>query len=153
MAGIRADEYAQHRNVKPATKEVWSQVVRNLKEHFGEGRAVDTITEGDADRFKEYLIGQKKKSGDAGGLAHTTVYKRLQFARMFFRAAVRNRLIASNPFAEVHGQEVLQTNRKRFLTLEETQRILDVCTPIWKTIVALCRFGGLRCPSEVLSLK
>jgi hypothetical protein len=30
---------------------------------------------------------------------------------------------------------------------------LEVCNPTWEIIVALCRYGGLRCPSEVLSLK
>ena len=30
---------------------------------------------------------------------------------------------------------------------------MAVCDPNWRTIIALTRFGGLRCPSEVLSLK
>lgn len=32
--------------------------------------------------------------------------------------------------------------------------MLDACpNHHWRTIVALCRFGGLRCPSEALSLR
>jgi len=33
------------------------------------------------------------------------------------------------------------------------QRLLAVANPTWRTIIALSRFGGLRCPSEVLSLE
>jgi len=30
---------------------------------------------------------------------------------------------------------------------------MAVCNPTWRTIVGLARYGGLRCPSEVLSLR
>lgn len=40
------------------------------------------------------------------------------------------------------------------MSLETIQRVLDACpTTEWKAIIALCRFGGLRCPSEVLKLR
>lgn len=133
-------------DVKPATKEVWSQVVRNLKAHFGEDRDVATINEGDADGFKLYLIG-------LGTLAPTTISKRLQFARMFFRAMLRRKLIASNPFAEVSAKAGAQGDRQFFVTQEATERLLAVCNPDWRLIVALSRYGGLRTPSETLSLR
>ena len=43
-------------DVKPATKEVWWQVVRNLTDCFGDGRELSTIDEGVAEDFKMYLI-------------------------------------------------------------------------------------------------
>ena len=132
-------------DVKPATKEVWGQVVRNLKDCFGETRELATIDEGAAEDFKMYLVGQ--------GLAPTTVHKRLQFARGFFRAALKRKLVASNPFAEVTAKAVMR-DRGRFVTPEETARLLEVCPNVdWRAIVALARYGGLRCPSEVLSLE
>jgi integrase len=140
------DEYVAGRvDVKPATQEVWGQVVRNLKDHFGVLRGVDTISEGDADGFKLYLLGE--------ALAPTTVQKRLQFARMFFRAAMRQKLIASNPFAEVSSKAAVRQDRQRYVTREETDRLLEACDPTWRAIVALARYGGLRCPSEVLSVR
>ena len=138
-------DYVQQREVKPATKEQWNQAVQNLTTFYGPSRLLDTITEGDADRFKEYLI--------RTGLAPTTIHKRLQVVRQFFRSAVRHRHIPGNPFAEVSGKEVLWTNEKHFLTEVETDQLLEVCNPTWQLIVVLCRYGGLRCPSEVLSLK
>jgi integrase len=132
-------------DVKPATKEVWSQVVRNLLDHFGADRDLAQVTEADAEDFKMFLVGQK--------LAPTTVSKRLQFARMFFKAAKKRKLIADNPFAEVSAKAVMRQDRQRFITREETDRLLAVCNPTWRIIVALARYGGLRCPSEVLSLR
>ncbi len=132
-------------DVKPATKEVWSQVVRNLLDHFGADRDLADVSEPDAEDFKMFLVAQK--------LAPTTVSKRLQFARMFFRAAKKRKLIADNPFAEVSAKAVLRQDRQRFLTREEADRLLAVCNPTWRVIVALSRYGGLRCPSEVLSLR
>lgn len=145
LGAFLTDYVARRIDVKPATKEVWGQVVRNLKAHYGEDRDLATITEGDAEDFKMFLVQEK--------LASTTVHKRLQFARMFFRAAKKRKLIVANPFAEVSANAVLRQDRQRFVTIEETERVLEVCNPTWRIIVALCRYGGLRCPSEVLSLR
>ena len=61
-----ADYLKRRIDVKPATKEVWQQVVRNLNDHFGGDRELPTITEGDAEDFKMHLVGE--------GLAPTTVH-------------------------------------------------------------------------------
>ena len=40
--------------------------------------------------------------------------------------------------------------RMYFLTHEDTQKIIDACPDAeWRLIVALARYGGLRCPSEL----
>ena len=43
--------------------------------------------------------------------------------------------------------------RQRFIDRAAVQRLFDAAGPTWRTIIALARFGGLRCPSEVLSLE
>lgn len=132
-------------DVKPATKEVWRQGEMGLIEFFGADKPLREVTPGDADRYKLHLIGKK--------LASMTVRKRLQFATMIFRAAARRRLITENPFADV-SIKASMPNRERFITHDETTKLLDACpNQNWRTIVALARFGGLRCPSEVLSLR
>lgn len=144
--GVFLEDFVARRvDVKPATKEVWRQVILNLTNHFGRQRRLATITEGDADDFRLFLIEE--------GLASTTIHKRLQFARMFFRKAVKRKLIQENPFAEVNVAGVISPERQYFITLEQTDRLLAVCDSNWKTLIALCRFGGLRCPSETLSLQ
>jgi integrase len=146
MLGPFIKGYIQGRtDVKPATKEVWQQGETGLVEFFGANKPLRDVTPGDADRYKLHLIGKK--------LAPMTVRKRLQFATMVFRAAMRRRLIAESPFADVSIKASMPC-RERFITLEETRRLLEACpNHHWRAIVALARYGGLRCPSEVLSLR
>ena len=133
-------------DLKPATKIVRGQVIRDLTEFFGESCDVRTIMAGHADDFKQWLIGRK--------LASTTIHKRLQSARSFFRAMRRRKLIDENPFDEVKIAAVGIKDRLRFVTREEIAHVLDACpNHHWRTIVALSRYGGLRCPSETLSLR
>jgi integrase len=37
--------------------------------------------------------------------------------------------------------------------MQDAQKLLEVAPPEWRCIIALARFAGLRCPSEVLSLR
>ena len=131
-------------NVKPATEQVWRQGELGLVKHMGGDRLLRSITPGDADRYKQVMIGEK--------LATFTIRKRLRFARMVFRAAIRDRLIEENPFADVSIKAGME-DRRRFIGRDQIEKILAVCSPDWRMIAALARFGGLRCPSEVLSLR
>lgn len=116
-----------------------------LVEFFGANKPLRDVTPGDADLYKLHLIGKT--------LAPMTVRKRLQFAKMVFRAAMRRRLIAESPFADVSIKASMPC-RERFITPEETRLLLEACpNHHWRAIVALARYGGLRCPSEVLSLR
>ena len=141
------DTYVDSRvDVKPATKEVWRQGKKGLIDYFGASKALREITAGDADNYRMHLIGEK--------LAPMTIRKRVQFAKTVFRAAQKHNLIDANPFAEVTTQATMTAGRERFITHEETAKLLDKCPGWeWRTIIALARYGGLRCPSEVLSLR
>ena len=67
--------------------------------------------------------------------------------------ARKHKLIDENPFSEVKIPTANVSARQRFIDRDTVQKLLDVANPTWRTIIALCRFGGLRCPSEVLSLE
>ncbi len=133
-------------DLKPSTKLVRNIVIDNLNEFLGATRDVQTVGAGDADDFKQWLIGR--------GLASTTVHKRLQVARSYFHAMRRRKLIDENPFEGVKSAAVGIKDRQRFVTRAETDRLLASCSNHhWRAIIALSRYGGLRCPSEVLSLR
>ena len=133
-------------DLKPATKIVRGQVIRDLTKFFGESRDVRSIVPGHADDFKQWLIGRK--------LAPTTIHKRLQVARSFSHAMRRRKLIEENPFDGVKAAATGIKDRQRFVTQPEIARVLDACPDHhWRAIVGLARYGGLRCPSEVLSLR
>ena len=88
------------------------------------------------------------------GLSESTVNKRCGNAKVFFNVAVKRKLIASNPFTELESKSFANKSRQYFLERKDADKILDACPDAqWKCLFALCRYGGLRCPSEVLSLR
>lgn len=60
-------------------------------------------------------------------LAPTTIHKRLQVARSFFHAMRRRRLINENPFEGVLSAATGIKDRQRFVTRQETERVLAAC--------------------------
>ena len=144
--GMLNDFKTANSHAKPATLVVWGQVGRCLREHFGADRQIRTIGQAEAEGFRQWLIGKK--------LAATTITKRVQFARQFFAYAVRCEWIERNPFADVSHKDDDPRARQRYITVEETKLLIDAAPNwVWRTIIALARFGGLRNPSETLSLR
>jgi integrase len=146
--GAFLDAYIKERgDVKGSTATVYGHTRRNLVEYFGERKPLATINEGDADAFRLFLI--------AGKLAKNTVNKRCQIAMQFFKAAARKRLVRPNPFADIKGGTI-KANRDRdyFITPQDAAAVTLACPDAeWRLIVALSRYGGLRCPSEHLALR
>ncbi len=126
--------------------------VRNLKaaqarlvEFFGADKRLRDINAGDAD---SWLLWLKERYADA------TTGRTVKRAKQFFRVALRRKLVAENPFAEVKAPGQVNESRKVFIGLEDSAKILDACPDAeWRLIFALSRFGGLRCPSEHLALE
>lgn len=150
--------YAQNRSsVEAGTKETYHYVARNLTDKFGAGRRIDTFTEGDAEDFKTYLDGQTRLvRGEAVNLAPATIKRRLKTAKQFFERAVKDRVLPSNPFAYDGVNLSSKGNDEKFheVSLAEVDAVIAACPDVeWRLIVALVRFGGLRCPSEVVALQ
>lgn len=146
--GAWLESYVEGRaDVKPATATVYGHTRRNLLTYFGADKRLDEITAGDADGFRVYLKTDEK-------LADNTVRRRMGIAKQFLRAAMRRKLIGENPFS---GQStVVRENPTRFyfVTQTEAEAVLAACpSPQWRLVFALCRWGGLRCPSEVAGLQ
>ena len=69
--------------------------------------------------------------------------------------ALRKRLILENPFADMKGIAVRENkSRDFFITRDMATAVLNACPDTeWKLLFALARFGGLRTPSEPLTLR
>ncbi|QDU55774.1 tyrosine-type recombinase/integrase [Aeoliella mucimassa] len=146
--GAFIDGYISKRSeeLKPRTIINLKVARGHLVEFFSVDRDLDSITPGDADDFRRSLI--------AKGLEENTVRRTCGRAKQFFRDAVRRRVIDESPFADMKATSVT-ANRKRdyFVTSEEADAMLEACPDTqWKLIIALSRYGGLRCPSEHLAL-
>lgn len=129
---------------KPATRVVWGQVMALLREYLPSDLPLRDITAGHAKQFAESLRDR--------GLATSTIHKRIGFARQFFTDAVDWTLIDRNPFDKVKTQQSSKKSNVHVPT-ETINKVLRHCDDTWTLIVLLSRIGGLRCPSETLSLR
>ena len=145
VLGDFLDAYVERRtDIKPRTRINLEACQTRLVEFFGKNRSLKSITPGDADAWLLWL-----RERYANGTAGRTVKR----AKQFFRSATRSRLIPSNPFEDVKPPSQVNESRKHFISKETTQKVLDACPDVeWRLIVALCRYGGIRCPSELLPL-
>ena len=140
-------EYVDRRRKenKPNTVTNIERVTTDLTALFGTDTDLRSITPEQAERFKAEYVDR--------GLAAATTHRRLKFAKMLFAHAIKRKLIAENPFADVKLPNVIPAARRQYVTAEAVEKLLAVSNPTWRTIIALSRYAGLRCPSEVLSLK
>ena len=146
LATFMAEYIEGRKDVKPASKTVWRQAEASLNKYFGEDRKVNRIIRGEAEAFKRSLI--------ASGMAPYTVRKRLQVARMFFNSMVHQGMISESPFTGVKVAAVVDESRNQYVSREIVTAVMEEAPDAeWRAMIALSRFGGLRLPSEVLSLK
>ncbi len=131
---------------KPASLIAWGQVIDALAKHFGDDCALDSIDPAKAESFRQSMI--------KSDLRATTIHKRLQHARMFFADAVREGVVGSNPFEFVRHRPGDASERRQYVPEADVMRVIEFApTSTWKLLIALSRFGGLRVPSEALSLR
>lgn len=137
---------ASRADVKAATTRKYISTRNKLVNFFGLSRKLQTIASGHADDFRLYLV--------AEGMAENTVRKHVAVCKLIFGSAVRKRLLSENPFRDLKASIMPNMSRYFFVTREITDKVLSACPDFeWRAIFGLCRFGGLRCPSEVLALR
>ena len=140
------DEYFATMSVKESTRIRYAQTKRLLIDYFGNDCPVDSISTLDGDKWRAWLCEK--------GYAEAKIGRDVRGARMYFKKAMKWGMIPSNPFEDVKAGR--KTNRKKafFVTPEAAFKIIEACPDAdWRCIVALARFGGLRCPSEVLGVR
>jgi integrase len=133
------------KDVKPNTLKVWRQTLAHLRAYFGDRTPLRKLTRVDGKAWRSKL---------QETLAEASVRKHCGFAKHFLAEAVERGLIPSNPFAKLVSASIGNADRQYFVTRDEIAKVLDACPDAeWRVIVALSRFGGLRCPSEHLRLR
>jgi integrase len=149
LAGFLADYIATRTDVEASTRDNYRSAARWLEAYFGPDRDLDSIAPGEADAYRTWL-------GTEGKQAENTTRRLCGRAKQFFRAALRQRLIRENPFAEMKKLIVGASPERRikFIDDAKARRVLAACPDDeWRLIFALARYGGLRVPSELVGLK
>ena len=141
------NDYLEKRtDVKTGTMTFYGHTQRNLLDCFGADKLLSEITEFDGDEFRRFL--KREKLSDA------TINRRSGLGKTFFRAAVRQRLIGSNPFQDLCATSKTNADRQRFIDRATISKVIEAAPDAeWRLLIVLARFGGLRIPSEPLSLK
>ena len=150
LGSFVAEYIAKRKTVKPGTKWVYRHTERNLIAFFGADKELASITSADADDFRVWLETEEE-------LAEATLRKRCSVARQFFRRAVKAKLIEENPFGEMKNISVGASPEERVYFLEPAafEKVVAAIPSAdvnLRTIFALARWGGLRCPSEPAAL-
>ncbi|MEJ5275771.1 MAG: tyrosine-type recombinase/integrase [Thermogemmata sp.] len=147
----------RHTHVKEASRGVIAQTVRNLLTYFGEDCRIDSITAGQADDFRKWLLAggrSPRQPKKPKALAPATVHRRLGHCRSIFADAVRQKLIAESPFAGIKRPEARNRDRQAYVPADVIERLIREQAPSaeWRLLLALARYLGLRVPSEPFSL-
>ena len=138
--------YIARADVSSGTKMNFRTVEKNLVAFFDADKPMRSVTTADAKAFRMWLQDHEEQ-------AENTMRRRCGRARQFFAAAIKAKLIDQNPFEGMSVTVNGSTDKERFITENEAQKILKACPDLqWRLIFSLCRYGGLRCPSEVLAL-
>ena len=140
-------EYIEKRtDVKVLTRIYYRQVLNRLVAYFGEDCKLSDITTGEARQWRRSLLDK--------GLAEATVNRACSGARQFFNEAIDYKVIESNPFDGL--PTVVRGNQERYHFVDRITiaKVIAACPNAeWQLLVGLARYGGLRIPSEVVSLR
>ncbi|MGL6225191.1 MAG: tyrosine-type recombinase/integrase [Thermoguttaceae bacterium] len=133
--------------VKARTLVSYRQEAEKLYSWFGQDRNPETITAMDAENFAAHLRGQ--------GFAESTIHKIFRQTKLFFNDMVEKELVGKNVFSKIRLSNKPNEERNVYVSRELIDRIIDAGCPSaeWRVFVALMRYGGMRCPSEVLLLR
>jgi integrase len=125
----------------------------NLIAYFPPFADIRTITPGDTDDFRKWLA-RAGGRGVSTALAVATVSQRIGIAKRWFKQAVRKRWIEDNPFEDHKRGKEHNPERLEFIPAATVQALIEYSTDDeFKLILALARWGGLRCPSELKNLR
>lgn len=145
--GAFIDGYiADRSDAKPRTIINLKAARKDLCAFFGEDKPLNAVTVADAGEFWRYLLRR--------GLGSNTARRICGRAKQFFGIAIDKGMFTANPFRKLKTRVESNQDRKAFVDRKAFAKVLDACPSTeWKLIFALCRYGGFRCPSEVLALK
>ena len=132
-------------DLKPKTKKFLRNAGDKAIAFFGANRRAGTITVAEAHDWRRWMLAQC--------LSEATVRTHSRGIKQVFRDACDRKLLDENPFVKLPSGSISNTN-DRFVTIKEIDRVLAACpSDEWRALLTLCRFAGLRCPSETHRLR
>ena len=146
LAKFVDDYLATRTDMRPNSLRIYRSARDSLVDYFGETCNLRDINAGQSVEWRQSMVN--------AGLAEATISKRVKNARMFFKIALKKGIVNVNPFTDVKAGGERNPSRIQFIERSTIETVLaSTADPEWQLIIALSRFGGVRCPSETLNLK
>lgn len=136
---------ARRSDVGERTRVNLRQAEAKLSEFFGPAKSMASVTLADGKAFRQWLEGQ--------GYALATISMYIKKARQFFGHAVDDEILPRNPFRKVQAGSQVNAANMRYVSAATVERVMAVADPAYRLVLALARYAGLRCPSELLQLR
>ena len=146
---------AKQAHSKPNSTANYERAKRCMIDYFGADRMLDSIKPSDASDWRVWMLTERNlRDKGKKGLADETVRRRCGRAKTLYREAIRRGFVKDNPFSHLVSTCRGNVKRQEFIPSATIEDCINAapCRD-WRTIIALCRFGGLRCPTEVLGLQ
>ena len=132
-------------DVKPATLRIDLQWREVFFETFAPSERVEKITSDGLLNWKTALLQKYKPSTVAGAM---------KVVKALFNWAVRQDWLTKSPMNGIARGSFINRDNDRIISMEEYAKLLEASpNQEWRTIIALARIGGLRCPSELQQLR
>ena len=141
---------------KPPTRYKYGESAKYFSTFVGPQRLLSDVTPADVDAWRLWLVDSAipgKGGKPARGMAVSSANKHSKRIKTLFAQAVRAKLISESPAADQRIGPEVNRERDHYVDRPTTERILAECDTEWALIFGLCRYAGLRCPTEVLGLK
>ena len=140
------DTFLKHRtDIKPATENIYRNARTHFFEVFSATEPVDKITPDRLDAWRVSMLGKFKEA---------TVATHLKTVNTVLNWAVKREWLQKNPLSGIPKGSFRNKESRRRITMEEYAKLLAACpNQEWRTIIALARIDGLRCPSELQQLR
>jgi len=114
-------------------------------EMFLPNESIESLTHDRLLEWKASMLEEYKESTVAGQIARL---------HALLNWAVEQEWLPKSPARKIERGSFRNREFDRFITMEEYAKLLDACpNQEWRTIIALARIGGLRCPSELRLLR
>ena len=141
------DAFLKHKTntVKPQTLDMYC---KHQKIFFGTFSPSELIEKMTANRLVEWKTALLTEYATASVAAY------VKAAKMVFEWAVDHDWLTKNPLKRIQPGSFINRAKDRIITMEEYAKLLNASPhQEWRTIIALARIGGLRCPSELQRLR
>ena len=149
-----ADYITERTDWKEGTVATFRRSKNLMLEFFGADTPIEKISVDNAVAFRLDLQNRKYKKDKGQKYSEATITKIIRHCRQVFSLARRRKLIADSPFETVKSGSQRNPKRFYFVTMEDYRRLLEGCTNAkQRLILALARFGGLRCPIDLCGLR